>query len=246
MTAIAKSDPRSKLLIAFGLSTLALVFNDLLSLTALFFMGILLNMAMKAELLQIAVRIRKFLFLMFGIAVIQSVFSSAGEPILTIAGLTLIRDEGLIKALAYLIRLSTVVVSATILSTSTRRELVQGLVQLKCPYEIAFMVSVAIRFLPELRNELLDSMTALQLRGIDLQVLPIRKKLKIYQYILLPVLTNAILNARELSNAMEMRAFRAFSKRTDYHTLHMHKVDYVLLTVVFGAFTLLSIGRLWV
>jgi len=87
---------------------------------------------------------------------------------------------------------------------------------MKVPYEIAFMVSIAVRFLPIFRNEMIDMVTALQLRGIDLKKLGYREKIKVYQYLLLPITTNSILMAKELATAMEMRGFRAYAQRTSY------------------------------
>jgi energy-coupling factor transport system permease protein len=122
-------------------------------------------------------------------------------------------------------------VSATILTTSNSREIVQGLVQWKCPYEIAFMVSIAIRFLPILKEEMLDVVIAIQLRGIELNKVKISKKVKIYKYILLPIVVNSILKAKELSSAMEMRAFRAYSTRTSYMVLKMSMTDYLIIAL---------------
>jgi energy-coupling factor transport system permease protein len=42
----------------------------------------------------------------------------------------------------------------------------------RIPYEIAFMVSVAIRFLPLLTDEIKNVVTAVQLRGIELDKIP--------------------------------------------------------------------------
>lgn len=58
-----------------------------------------------------------------------------------------------------------IISSALLLLTAKPMELVLGLIRLKIPYEIAFMVLLAIRFLPVLVEEVQDALTAIQLRG---------------------------------------------------------------------------------
>jgi len=91
------------------------------------------------------------------------------------------------------------------------------------------MVSIAIRFLPILKEEMSDMIIAIQLRGIDIKKVKLIKKIKIYKYIMLPIVTNSILKARELSLAMEMRGFRAYSTRTSYMVLKMNRLDYLII-----------------
>ena len=44
------------------------------------------------------------------------------------------------------------------------------------PYEIAFMVLMAIRFLPVLGEEVRDALTAIQLRGVKIKEIPLGQK----------------------------------------------------------------------
>ena len=126
-----------------------------------------------------------------------------------------------------------IIFSATIVISSSYREIVQGLVQLKIPYEIAFMVSVGIRFLPMLRNEFKDVMTAIQLRGVDFKKIPIKKRVRVYSYVFTPVVAGAIKKAQKLSIAMETRAFRAFPNRTSYLVLKMTARDHIVIVFSF-------------
>ena len=92
------------------------------------------------------------------------------------------------------------------------------------------MVSIAIRFLPIFKEEMTDSIIAIQLRGIDLKGCKTRDKIKIYKYIFLPIVINSILKARELASAMEMRGFRAYSERTSFRKLKMERSDYIIIS----------------
>ena len=146
------------------------------------------------------------------------------------------------KATEFILRLMIIIVSSVILTTSTSREIIQALIQMGLPYEIAFMVSISIRFLPLFKDEMRDMVVALQLRGIDLKKIKLKEKLLTYKYLLLPITANSILRARELATAMEMKAFRAYPKRSSYKILKMNKIDYLIITIsLIGAWTFIII-----
>jgi len=125
-----------------------------------------------------------------------------------------------------------VIASASVFTLTTSRCMIQGMVQLKLPYEFAFMASVALRFLPVFTEEFRDAVTAIQLRGVDLKKIRLREKLGIYAAILTPTIYGAVDKAQKLSYAMELRAFRAYPKRTSRFVLHMGAADYVYMIVI--------------
>jgi len=83
-----------------------------------------------------------------------------------------------------------------------------------------------------MREELKDSLTALQLRGVVIEELKLRKRLSLYSYLLLPVVAVSLQNARELAMSMEMRAFRASAKRTSFYTLTLKRSDIAMLCAI--------------
>ncbi len=212
------------------LSTFALIYNDFMILLAILLTSILIGFLVGSDLKAIVIRLKKFIYLLLVIAIVQSLFTKAGNPIISIGKITLITDYGIKKSLEFIFRISIIIVSAGILTTSSSREFVQALIQMKIPYEIAFMVSIAIRFLPIFKEEMTDSIIAIQLRGIDLKGCKTRDKIKIYKYIFLPIVINSILKARELASAMEMRGFRAYSERTSFRKLKMERSDYIIIS----------------
>lgn len=236
-------DPRTKLVMVLIISTLAIIYNDLLNLLALLILATIIAIAMKSDLISILKRIKKLLLLMIAIAFVQSISSKTGNIVLSIGGFILITDFGLIKALEFILRIGIIIISSVIITTSNSREIVQGLVQMKVPYEIAFMVSIAIRFLPIFRDEMVDKVVALQLRGVDLRKINFKEKIKIYKYLLLPITTNSILKAKELSIAMEMRGFRAYPQRTSFLVLKMRMMDYIIISISLIGFLGLIITR---
>ncbi|SKC49304.1 energy-coupling factor transporter transmembrane component T family protein [Maledivibacter halophilus] len=224
-------DPRTKLIIVIAISSLAVFIRDLKYLALILAMATLVGKMLNSEIFIVFKKLKKIFGVFIGMIIIQSLFIKGGNPIISLGGITLLTDIGVFKAVEFLIRISIILVSATILMTSTSREILQGLVQWKIPYEIAFMVSVAIRFLPLLKEEIDDTLIAIQLRGIDVKKLSLNEKLKLYSYIFTPVVAGAIVKSRRLSIAMECRGFRAFSHRTSYMKLRMKPKDYLISSI---------------
>lgn len=231
MTKRKHYDPRTKLVIVLILSTFALIYNDIMVLFAILLTSIVIGLLMGSDLKGIVIRLKRFIYLVLVIAIVQSLFTKAGNPIISIGKFTLITDYGIRKSLEFIFRICIIIVSAGILTTSSSRDIVQALIQIKIPYEIVFMVSIAIRFLPIFKEEMTDSIISIQLRGIDLRRSKIRDKIKIYKYIFLPIVINSTLKARELASAMEMRGFRAYPKRTSFRVLKMERSDYMIISI---------------
>ena len=244
MISAYKADPRTKLIIVLFFSTISLIYEEIWILVLIFVLSAIIALAMKSSLVAILVRLRKLLGVMAAIAIVQSLFTKTGSPIAKIGDITLLTDYGAAKALEFILRLGIIIVSAAIITTSSSREIVQGLVQWHCPYEIAFMTSVAIRFLPLFKEEMTDMVTAIQLRGIDLKRVKLKEKIKVYKYILFPIVINSILKAKELSSAMVVRGFRAYPKRTSYMVLKMNYIDYLVVAVFSSAAAILILLNL--
>lgn len=226
-------DPRTKLVIVSILSTLGLIYNTPIVLLGILGVSTVIAFAMGSDLKHTIIKLKKLIFVMFAIVFVQSVFTKNGNPIFSIGDYILITDYGIMKSLEFILRISIIIVSSVIITTSSSREIVQGLIQMRIPYEISFMVSIAVRFLPVFKEEMVDMIIAIQLRGVDLKRLRFKDKIKVYRYIFLPMVMNSILKARELSASMEMRGFRAYPERTSFRVLKMEISDYVIIGLSF-------------
>ena len=222
-------DPRTKLVIVLCLSTLAIFVKDILFLSGILLITVIISLIFKINMLQIFEKIKRLLYVLLAIAIVQSVFSTEGQTLIWIGKLSILTTVGLQKGLEFIIRIMIIILSATIITTSNSREIVQGLVQWKLPYEIAFMVSIGIRFLPILIEEIKDSLVAIQLRGVEIEKIPFKKRFYVYSYLFTPILVSTIIKAQKLSISIEMRGFRAYETRTSYIILKMSYVDYLII-----------------
>lgn len=231
-------DPRTKLIIVLVLSSLGIIYSNVAILLFLLIVATVTATICKSNLKSVVFKIRKLIYTLILIALFQSLLTNKGNPIITIGSVNLLTDYGILRSLEFILRMGIIIVSAAIITTSSSREIIQGLIQWKVPYEIAFMVSIAIRFLPILRDEMTDMLIALQLRGIDFKKIKMKEKINIYKYILVPITTNSIMKAKELAAAMEMRGFRAYQSRTSYMVLKMGIRDYLVIasSIAFGIF----------
>lgn len=227
----ARIDPRTKLIIVLCISTLGIFIRDIPTLALILLMTIFISLGFKVDIRRSFRKIKRLLYVLVAIAIIQSIFSQEGIPLIQFGKLTILTTIGLEKGLEFIIRMMIIIFSATIFTTSNSREIVQGLVEWKMPYEIAFMVSLGIRFLPMLTEEIKDSIVAIQLRGIELRKIPARERIRVYSYIFMPIVVSTISRAEKLSISIEMRGFRAFDHRTSYLKLKMSTLDYILILI---------------
>lgn len=235
MTKVLKFDPRTKLITVLCISTLGIAIKDIDCLAIILILTIMIAKFFKVDLKRSFKKIKSLIYVLVAIAIVQSIFSSDGEVLLSIGSFTILSTIGLEKGLQFILRMMIIIFSATIITTSNSREIVQGFVQWGLPYDIAFMVALGIRFLPILTEEIKDSLTAIQLRGIEINNIPIKKRISVYSYIFTPILVGTILKAEKLSTAIEMRGFRAYDSRTSYLILKMSKWDYfvIFISIIF-------------
>lgn len=221
-------DPRAKIVIVLCISTIGIFTKNILLLSITLIIACIICALLKAKIKGV---IKKIIWLFLMLTVIQSIFAPSGRTLLNIGSVELLTVGGLLKGVEIFLRMMIIIISAGIVTTSKPSDIIQGFVEWKMPYEIVFMISIAIRFLPMLTQEFKDAVIAIQLRGIELKKVPLRKKISIYTYIFSPVVANSIVKSRDLSVAMEMRAFRAYPKRTNYRQLKMNAYDYSIIFI---------------
>jgi energy-coupling factor transport system permease protein len=151
--------------------------------------------------------------------------------------------QGFRTALYTMIRIILLVCGASVVTyTTTPTKLTDGLETglrflklVKIPvHEISMMVSIALRFIPILVEELDKIMKAQQSRGADFESGNVIQRLKNLLPVILPMFVSAIRRANELANAMEARCYRGGDGRTKLKPLKYSTQDviaYVLLVL---------------
>jgi energy-coupling factor transport system permease protein len=192
--------------------------------------------ASKVPLSYILRGIKPILFILF-FTFFLNMFMVKGTILFHIGPLA-VTEEGLETAVFMAVRLLLLIIGSSILTlTTTPMQLTDGLERLLRPlshvgvptYEIAMMMSIALRFIPTLLEETDKIMKAQQARGADFESGSIITRAKAYIPILVPLFISAFRIAQDLAMAMEARCYHGGEGRTMMHPLKFRRSDYIML-----------------
>ena len=100
-------------------------------------------------------------------------------------------------------------------------------------YKIAYSVSIALRYIPDIQHEYTDISFAQQSRGIDMsKKAKLSQKIKNATAILMPLIFSSLERIETISSAMELRAFGNKKKRTWYSERKFEKNDYLAVGIM--------------
>ena len=154
-----------------------------------------------------------------------------------------IYQDGLYTSLYVLIRLVSIVLLSTILTISTTpSDLTLAFEWLFRPLkifkinseEIALIFTIALRYIPTIRDEAFKIMDAQASRGVDFKENNAFKKIKQIVSLLVPMFVISFERSDELADAMLSRNFVPGRPKTHYHQLMFRFSDLlvILLTVI--------------
>jgi energy-coupling factor transport system permease protein len=177
---------------------------------------------------------------------ILNVFFAPGNTVLFSFYKIRITQEGLVLAGQMALRLCLLIIGSSLLTLTTSPiQLTDALEYLMKPlkkigvpsHEIAMMMTIALRFIPTLMEEMEKIMKAQTARGADFDTGGIIKKAKGLIPLLVPLFISSFRRADDLAQAMEARCYRGDINRTRMNELKMKRPDYAtaLILSVFAA-----------
>ena len=193
----------------------------------------------------------KSLLILLFISIFFNVFLTPGEKVFEFGPLGITR-EGIIIAIKMAIRLIYLVIGSSILTlTTTPSKLTDGLEKglsflnvFKVPVaEIALMMSIALRFIPILIEEVDKIMKAQISRGADFDRGNLIDKAKSLVPLLVPLFVSAFRRANDLAYAMESRCYSSSVKRTKLRPLTYRFIDYITYLVLLLFIVLIFMTR---
>ncbi|GGB59412.1 cobalt ABC transporter permease [Lentibacillus populi] len=99
-------------------------------------------------------------------------------------------------------------------------------------YKIAYSVSLALRYIPDIQRDFRMIAQSQQARGIDLsRNEKLVKRVKNAAAIIMPLIFSSLERIETISNAMELRGFGKKKKRTWYSTKAFRHADYLTLFI---------------
>lgn len=234
-------NPLAKMAWAFLVLVLSMIYTDYRFLITLF-VSVLLMARLGGVLSEIS-RLFKGLFTFaFILFLMQVLFFHAGTELFKLIplgpGYLGITDLGIEFGTAMAFRMLSVVVSFLVYLTTTRtQDMLNTLVEkLRVPYDFAFMVLTAIRFIPTFIAELKQISDAQKARAFVVEGWNPVNKVKAYLPIAVPLVLSSLKKARQMALAMETRGYGA-GERT-----HLRELAVVGRDIAFIALTVLVLA----
>lgn len=148
--------------------------------------------------------------------------------------------------------LSTIPVILLFVCTTNPSEFAASLNRIGVSYSIAYSVSLALRYIPDIQREYREISQAQQARGVEMsKKQSLVKRLKSAAAILIPLILSSMDRIEVVSNAMELRGFGKKKKRTWYMGREFSGQDIAamafagLLLIAAVVLNILNGGRYW-
>lgn len=184
---------------------------------------------------------KPMLFMLFFLLIINTLAIKTGRQLFAIGSFTVYSDA-VFNTLYIAVRLLLMIMITTCLTATTKPlDMTLGIEDLLKPFqkigvpshEIAMLISIALRFIPDLIDETQRIMKAQESRGVDLKEGKIKEKIMAILSLIVPLFVSAFQRAEDLANAMEARGYVPGEERTRYKVLKMEARDYILLIAAF-------------
>ncbi|MGL4873679.1 MAG: energy-coupling factor transporter transmembrane component T family protein [Clostridium sp.] len=173
-------------------------------------------------------------FLIYLIAPMQGteIYGTSTE-IFRINSYFVITSEQLFYQFNFILKYLIVTPIALIFLVSTDpSEFAASLNKIGISYRIAYSVSIALRYIPDIQREYREISFAKQARGLDMsKKVPVFKRLKNSTSVIMPIIFSSLEKIEMISSAMELRAFGEKKKRTWYKYKKWNSRDYIVFGV---------------
>ncbi len=235
---INKLDPRVKLFGVVIYIAAVFIVNNILGLAYIAAALAVILILSKVPLRHILKGMR-FLWVLVMVAIFFNLMFSDGDIIWRWWIFHMSR-QGILRAAFFAVRLVLVVIGSAMLTyTTTPTNLTAGLEKIFKPlnkirfpgHEIAMMMSIALRFIPILAEEINKIMNAQLARGAAFDSGGMIVKAKGMVPVMVPLFISAFRRASNLATAMESRCYSGGEGRTKMYPLEYHKRDYVAYAI---------------
>lgn len=237
-------DVRTKLIFMFFTIIIILVWENIFYQIALFAVVLVLALSSHMD----ASQIRKTFILMTPIILIsvfaQAFFNIRGvTPLITLFtipdwvpvfnGPVTLYWEGLVFGFMVVFRFLTPVLALPmVVLTTDVNDLVLGLVKLRVPYKVAYIFSIALRFVPFIFAQVDAISEAQRLRGLAIEKMNIFQRVPVFASMAVPLILGSLLRAQTLDVVLQSKAFRGTADRTYMDEINLRTADYVMISAM--------------
>lgn len=231
-----KMDARMKIVLTFLLIVTIFLCKNVTSMLLMIAVTIFLVLVSKVPVKTILKSIKP-LAVIIVITAVLNIFYGEGDALVEL-GRFKITVEGIKTAIFMAVRIIVLVVISSLLTyTTSPNELTDALERLFKPlkvfkvdvHSIAMTMTIALRFIPTLIEEVQKIMAAQKSRGADMETGSLIHRAKALVPVLIPLFVSSFRRANELAYAMECRCYRGGEGRTKMKIMKLSTRDYISL-----------------
>jgi len=238
-TFLHRLDPRTKFLLVVLFIVIEVAFLDIRFLFFPLLASIILYLSAKVPFKEVKGTWKLLLSIIVFVSSFNALFTFIGmnvpnPHIIAEFWVFKVTEEGIALAVGSIMRfLSLAIVSMCVVNTTDPGLYAPALAKLKVPYKGAFVVDLAMRYLPVYVEELETTMNAQMARGYKVKVRAgFFARILNTVPLIVPVAMNAMLSIYDVADAMELRAFGAEKTRTWYRTVSFKTRDYASIAIL--------------
>ncbi len=253
-TLIHRLDPRVKVLLSNSFFLLAFLTSDPLKLSFLLAIILVIWFYARIPISELSFFMKALIPIALFTFLIQLLFYPGKLNLVSVnipawipyfGGMLAVTQEGMINGISMVLRLLIVVMAMPIVTMTTRLErLLNSMVKIGLPYELAFALTTSINLFSILQADAEEVMEAQRIRGFKgFDEGGVVEKIRAYIPLIIPVIMEGFMIARQMEVAMKSRAFGASDSRTFLIDVRMDKIDWIiLLLIVLGTISFLALA----
>ncbi|MBQ7962826.1 MAG: energy-coupling factor transporter transmembrane protein EcfT [Clostridia bacterium] len=248
---IHKLDARAKLIVVFLALVEIFLCKNFLSL-ALVVLFAIVSVAISKISFRVVFKGMKMIYFIIVLTSILQIFYNDEGTVLLDWWKIQITTGGIFTAIFMAIRIICLILVSSLLTYTTSpttltdgiSRLLSPLNKIKVPVDtLAMMMTIALRFIPTLIEEIDKIMNAQKARGADLDSGNLVQRAKALIPIFIPLFVNSFRRAYELAFAMECRCYNGNNKRTRMKQMKLSwrdAVAFVIIAVMLAGIILLN------
>ncbi|MFL2029178.1 energy-coupling factor transporter transmembrane component T family protein [Loigolactobacillus zhaoyuanensis] len=241
---IHRLDPRNKLLLSFYYIGIIFLANNWLTYLVLFFFTLFAVYLSNIKMGFFIRGVRPLIWLILFTVLLQVFFTRGGTTYWS-WGPIVLSQFGIVNGIYIFMRFVLIIFMSTLLTLTTPplsladaiEAILKPLRVVHFPvYEVALMLSIALRFVPTLMDETEKIMNAQRARGVDFGEGNLFQQMRAVVPLLIPLFVSSFNRAEDLATAMEARGYQGGEGRSKYRILTWQARD-TWTVLVFGLLT---------
>ena len=232
-----KIDPRMKLILTFAIIVVIFLCKNFFSLGIIAVTSVAAAILSRVPMKMILKSLKPIVIILIFTAVLNIFYTQGGDTWFEWKFIKL-TEKGVFTAIFTMVRIvSLVIISSLLTYTTTPTMLTDAIERVLSPLKIfkikvhtlAMMMTLALRFIPTLIEEIDRIMNAQKARGADLETGGIIERAKALVPIFIPLMVSSFRRAYELAFAMTCRCYTGGEGRTRMKQMKLGALDFFAL-----------------